>query len=344
MQPEELQAALDRFPRFSLATYPTPLEEMPRLSQKYQRCLWVKRDDTLGPALGGNKVRKLELLIADAQASRHQKVVSFGGLQSNHARLTAAAANRAGLECHLFFFEKRPKELVGNLAINHLLEAKMHFIPLGGSGGMSLETSIRLVQWLSRLWVGRNYFIPVGGHHWLGCLGYVRAALEIYQQVLEQALGNALIIVAAGSGGTLAGLLAGFQLLGAPIQVLGIDVGKLWRGFPDSIAHLASQICEKLGEPHTFRAADVPLIEHRFVGAGYAIPSQEGMDALCIAAELEGLLLDPIYTAKAFAGMLTLITEQYFAKDQTLVFLHTGGTPGLFAFDWEHWIGKTNAS
>lgn len=337
MKPEKLRAILERYPRFPLACYPTPIEEMPRLSQKYQRRMWIKREDTLGPGLGGNKVRKLEFLIAEAQAQNHRKVVTFGGLQSNHARLTAAAANRAGMECHLFFFEKRPKQLLGNLVIDRVLGAKMHFVPLGGGGGMSLETSIRLVQWLSRLWVGRNFFIPVGGHHWLGCLGYVAAAVEIYQQTQERNLENVVVILAAGSGGTLAGLLAGFHLLEAPVQLLGIDVGKLWKGFPASIARLASEICYRLGEPYTFESKDVPLIEERFVGEGYAIPSQAGLYALRTAAELEGLLLDPIYTAKAFAGMLTLIAENELDKEQTLLFLHTGGLPGIFAYPWESW-------
>lgn len=179
-----LRQRLEHFPRLQLAAYPTPLTHLPRLSRSLGRPIYVKRDDELGPGLGGNKTRKLAYLLGDAQAHGARKVATFGGLQSNHARLTAAAAARLGLEAHLFYFEKKPSQLRGNLLVNELLGARMHFFPLGagGDGRMSLETTICLVRLLALLRLGGHYFMPVGGHNWLGALGYVEAALEIDEQ------------------------------------------------------------------------------------------------------------------------------------------------------------------
>ncbi len=319
--------------RSCLADYPTPLEYLPRLSADCGHPLYIKRDDEIGPAFGGNKTRKLEYLMADAHKKGHRKVVTFGGLQSNHARLAAAVANRLGMESHLFYFEKRPAQLTGNLLINQLCGAKMHFIPLGGGGnGMTIETTIRLVKLVSWLMVGRNYFIPVGGHNWLGCLGYVRAALEIDEQARQLGIENAHLVLAAGSGGTLSGLMAGLALNHSKLKLLGIDVGKLWKGFPASIAALASEICSRLGNPLDFEPEQIPLIENIYVGDKYGVPSADGVCALRKLARLEGILLDPVYTAKAFAGMLSEIEKGRFGKDDPIIFLHTGGLPALFAF------------
>ena len=327
---------LDSIPRIPFAEYPTPLEHLPRLSAELGRPVHVKRDDGLGPALGGNKTRKLEYLLADAQRKGYKKVVTYGGLQSNHARLTAACANRLGMEPHLFYFEKRPAQLTGNLVINKLLGAKMHFIPLGGGGnGMTIETTIRLVRLVSLLMVGRNYFIPLGGHNWLGCMGYVRAALEIDNQACALGLENAHLVLAAGSGGTLSGLMAGLALSSSNIHLLGIDVGKLWKAFPVSIASLATEICTRLGEQHTFTSDKVPLIEEIYVGNRYGVPSAAGQSALKKLARAEGLLLDPVYTAKAFAGLLGEIEKGHLGQNDPIIFLHTGGLPALFAFPGE---------
>lgn len=339
--PAPLTRQLQSFPRLSLAHYPTPLEHLPRLSQELGRPLYVKRDDQLGPGLGGNKTRKLEYLLADAQQRKHKKVVTFGGLQSNHARLTAAAARQCGLEPHLFYFERRPPRLSGNLLLNQVLGASMHFIPLGeGAGSMTLETTIRLVRWVSLLLVGRHYFIPVGGHNWLGGLGYVQAALEIDQQARELGLANAWLILAAGSGGTLAGLLAGLALVDSPLRPLGIDVGKLWKGFPASIAHLARELCQRLGQPRRFAPSAVPLIEFTYVGERYGQPSQAGNMAMRKLAASEGLLLDPVYTAKAFAGLLDLSQSGQLGHNEPIIFLHTGGLPALFAFEQRQLLEK----
>jgi L-cysteate sulfo-lyase len=333
MEFQALRQKLDALPRLPLAEYPTPLEPLPRLSSELGRPLWIKRDDEIGPGLGGNKTRKLEYLLAEAQQRGERRVATFGGLQSNHARLTAAAANRLGMQAHLFYFEPRPSRLRGNLLLNRALGAKMHFIPLGGGGGMSLEATIRLVRWVARLRIGRHYFIPVGGHSILGCLGYVRAALEIDEQTRLQGIQQAYLALAAGSGGTLAGLLAGLALIDSPLRLLGIDVGKLWKGFPHSIARLAGEVCAFLDEPRSFDPGQIPLVEERYVGEAYGRPSPEGNAALRCLAGREGILLDPVYTAKAFAGLLDLARRDEIGRDEPLIFLHTGGLPALFAFE-----------
>ncbi len=338
MDVASLRARLARFPRLVLASYPTPLEPMERLTAQLGAvaertpALWVKHDASIGPAMGGNKARKLEFLMADAQRHGARRVVTFGGLQSNHARMTTAVARKLGMEPHLFYFEKRPRELVGNLALNSLMNAQMHFIPFGGNGQNSLKAVNRLVRLLSWLTVGKSYFIPVGGHNALGCLGYVDCAAEIHAQVMSRGLEDVIVVTAVGTGGTLAGLVAGFALLDSPVRVIGIDVGKLWTGFIDSIAQLTEEICALLGERRTFRRADVPLIEERYVGRAYGVPSTEGNAAMRLVARSEGIILDPVYTGKAMAGLIDLVDRGFFKRNETVVFLHTGGAPGVFAF------------
>ena len=338
MTPAQLLAALRPFPRLPLNHTPTPLQSMPRLTAALgSPQLWLKRDDELGSGSGGNKGRPLEFLLGEAVAQGKQRVITFGGLQSNHARMTAAACARLGMEAHLFFFEKRPSTLQGNLLLDHLFGAKLHFIPFGGGGGatMTLETTIRLVRWVSRLLVRRDaYFMPVGGHTAVGCLGYIAAAAELQQQVEAWGLPpeKVTIILPVGTGVTLAGLWAGLWLLGSPIQLLGIDVGKLWLTFPASIARLATEVCDLLGQPHPFGALDVPMIEGTYVGAGYAKLWTEAVDAIGLLAQMEGVVLDPVYSGKAFAGLLDLVRNGRFAPDAQIIFLHTGGLPGLWPF------------
>ena len=324
---------LETVERVLFAKYPSPLEYLPRLSFELGRPVYIKRDDGLGPGMGGNKTRKLEYLLAEAQRKGQGKVVTFGGLQSNHARLTVACANRLGMQTHLFYFEPRPLTLMGNLLLNSLMGAHLHFIPLGGGGnGMTIEATIRLVRMVAWAMVGPHYFIPVGGHTWLGCLGYVRAAIELNTQARQAGLEKAHLVLAVGSGGTLAGLIAGMAMSHSPIQLLGIDIGKLWRAFPASIASLAGEICTKMGSPQTFSIDQIPLVENTYAGQVYGQPSPEGQAAMRHLARLEGVLLDPVYTAKAFAGMLDLARKGCFPPEEPLIFLHTGGLPALFAF------------
>jgi len=336
---------LSNFPRVRLGQFPTPLEPMPRLTQALGGpTLWVKRDDAVGPAMGGNKTRKLEFLLGEAQARQAQVVATFGGLQSNFARQMCAGARALGMEPHCFYFTRRPSKLEGNLLLIHLMGARMHFVPFGQSdeSSLTIEQSTRLVRWVVRLtpscWGKRVYFMPVGGHNPVGCLGYVLAAREIEAQLRERGIERATIVTAVGTGGTLAGLLAGFHLLKSSHSLLGIDVGKLWRAFPASIASLASEICALLGEPHEFRAdpsasSGVPMIERTYVGQAYARPTPESVEALRLVARQEGLVLDPVYTSKAMAGVVDLIRQGRWGAGEHVVFVHTGGMPALWAYE-----------
>jgi D-cysteine desulfhydrase family pyridoxal phosphate-dependent enzyme len=339
-----LRERLSLFPRLHYGRTPTPLEPLPNLTRQLAGPqLWIKRDDGYGPGLGGNKGRKLEFLLADVLRQGKRKVVTFGGLQSNHARMTAAACAGLGLEAHLFFFGRRPSTLQGNLLLDDLFGAKLHFVPFGGGGdaSLTLEQTNRLVKFLTTLIVGPGaYFMPVGGHTVMGCLGYVTAALEIQEQVtaLGLAAEKVVVVTAVGTGGTLAGLMAGFQRLRSPIQLLGIDIGKLWKAFPDSIAHLANDLCVVLGGLPEFKAEDVPMIAGTYTGPGYGVLTRETAVAIHTLAQSEGILLDPVYTGKAFAGLLDLSQKQTFSPDTHLIFLHTGGLPGLWAYEEE--IGR----
>jgi 1-aminocyclopropane-1-carboxylate deaminase/D-cysteine desulfhydrase-like pyridoxal-dependent ACC family enzyme len=285
--------------------------------------------------MGGNKGRKLEYIMADPLRQGKRKVITYGGLQSNHCRITAAACAALGLEAHLFFFERRPSALAGNLLLDKLFGARLHFIPFGrgGKATMTLEMTNKLVRLVSAILVGPSaYFIPVGGHSVVGCLGYVAAALELHEQVTALGIEKVTVISAVGTGGTLAGLMAGFSLLNSPIQLLGIDVGKLWKAFPASIAQLASELCTALGQPHFFQPEAVPIIEGCFVGPHYGAFTEESAQAIRVLASNEGILLDPVYTGKAFAGLLELVGNGRFAADEHIIFLHTGGLPGLWAY------------
>ena len=327
---------LEHFPRIPLADpAATPLEHLPRLSAELKREVLIKRDDVLGPGLGGNKTRKLEYLLAEAKQRRMHKVVTFGGLQSNHARMTAAAARKLGMEPHLFYFETPPRQYTGNLLLNQLLDAHMHFLPLGAGGdaSMTLETTNRLVHLLAWLRLGRHYFIPVGGFSWRGGLGYVRAALEIESQARSLGIENAHLVLAAGTGGTLAGMLAGLTLVNSSLRLLAIDIGVLWKDFPASLARVAGEICKRLGEEHVFEVREIPLLERTYAAPSYGVPSDACREAILRLARAEGILLDPVYTGKAFAGMLDLVEKGQLGSNAPIIFLHTGGLPALFAFE-----------
>jgi len=336
----QIMLSLDSIPRLKLGHYPTPLQFLPRLSRELHRDVFIKRDDELGYALGGNKTRKLEYELANALSQAHtqkfgaKKIVTFGGLQSNHARLTAANALRLGMEPHLFYFAKRPAQLQGNVLLNEIMGARLHFIPFGkgGDGSATIESTNRLVRLIGFAFVGAHYFIPVGGHSVRGALGYVRGAIELDQQARAMGIENARVIVAAGTGGTLAGLMAGFALCDSKLRVTAIDIGPLWKNFRVSIARLATETCAALHHPRVFRAEDVSLEENRFVCFKYAVCTDKGIEAIQLLARAEGIFLDPVYTGKAFAGMLDLLRREELKNDAPIIFLHTGGAPALFAY------------
>lgn len=331
--PARVLEALDRHPRVSLGTCPTPLVPLERLSRELGRQVLLKRDDTLGPAGGGNKTRKLEYLLADALAQGATRVVTVGGVQSNHARLTAAAARMLGLEPHLLLLGPLPETLTGNLRLMQLLGATLHFIPPGpmAAGRCAFDEVDAYTRRQAAERVGRHYHVPMGGSTGLGALGYVRAALELEVQAREAGAAAARVVLAAGSGGTLAGLLAGLRLIGSSLQPVGVDIGSFWDDFPALVHRIAADACRLLGADLDLEPEGVPLVESSYVGRGYGVPTAEGEEAARLLARSEGVLLDPVYTAKAFAGLLDLLADDRLGDDGPVIFWHTGGLPGLFA-------------
>jgi D-cysteine desulfhydrase family pyridoxal phosphate-dependent enzyme len=333
MRPDGVLDALEGVPRRSLGSYPTPLVRLENLSRELGRVVYIKRDDDLGPAGGGNKTRKLEYLLADAIEAGATKIATVGGPQSNHARLTAAAARMLGLEPHLLLFGSEPKRAAGNLLLDQLLGARLHFIPPGpiASKPCTFEELDAYVRKEASERVGDHYHVPLGGSNGLGSLGYVRAALEIEEQAKIAGVADAWVVVATGSGGTLAGLLAGLRLIGSSLRLIGIDVASIWTSYPELVARIANDALELLGLPERVEPVDVSLIERAYVGRGYAVPTSDGMAAIRRLAQAEGYLLDPTYTGKAFAGLLGLHASGHFGDEEPVIFWHTGGLPGLFS-------------
>lgn len=311
-------------PRVRLAQLPTPLEAMNRFSEWLggPRVL-VKRDDLTGLALGGNKARKLEYLCGEAQARGCDVLVTGGGAQSNHARMTAAAANRLGLDCHLAVGGKEPRVYSGNLLLDRVLGATLHFT--GADSYYEVESAIEEVSARLAADGRRPFAMPIGGASVTGAAAFVDAADELLAQA-ERGGGEAVdwIVVADGSGGTHAGLVAG---LGDAARVLGVDVGTR-PDLDDVVPRLATEAAARTG-----RAAprDDLLIDHARFGEGYGAITEDALEAIERVASLEGVILDPVYTGKAMAGLIAAAREGHFAPDDTVVFWHTGGAVALFA-------------
>jgi D-cysteine desulfhydrase family pyridoxal phosphate-dependent enzyme len=303
---------MTRLPRFVHA--PTPLDEAPRLSAEIGLRVLVKRDDQTGLALGGNKARKLELLVADALARGCDTLIATGGAQSNFARMAAAAAARCGLACHLVLSGSAPEHDSGNLVLDRLFGATIEFAGTEHWGELEQRVAAVAAQ-LGK----RAYPMPVGGSTPLGALAYVDAASELLAQ-----LGRApdWIVVADGSGGTHAGLLAG---LPREVQVLGVDVARPPVPLVQHVAKLATATAALAGRG---APANAPIVVDH-VGPGYGAISDEARAAVHLAARTEGLVLDPVYTGKAMAGLLAAARERRIGG--TVVFWHTGGSPALFA-------------
>lgn len=321
-----MAGALDE--RVGLAHGPTPMEPMDRLGAWLglpAGSLFVKRDDCTGLAGGGNKARKLEYLCAEAVAAGCDTLVTGGGRQSNHARMTAAAANRLGLGCTLVLAGGRPRHPTGNVLLDHLLGADI--VWAGDLDYYGTEQAIEAACDRLRSEGRRPYSMPVGGASVTGALGYVRAGQEILAQRPEVDL----VVVADGSGGTHAGLVAA---LGDHSRVLGIDVGTR-PDLDDRVPEKASEVAERAG-----LAAPVGSvrIDHQRFGSGYGAMTDEARVALDAAARLEGLVLDPVYTGKAMAGLIHAVREGLIPPGQQVVFLHTGGSPALFANAYAEWI------
>lgn len=311
-----------------LAHLPTPLERMDRLAARVgaEATLLVKRDDLTGLALGGNKARKLEQLCAEAIAFGCDTLVTGGGPQSNHARMTAAAANRLGLACHLALAGDRPEHHDGNLLLDAVMGASMHYT--GAREYYEIEASIEELAARLSLDGCRPFAIPVGGASATGAVAYALAVDELRTQ-LE--VDPDWIFVADGSGGTHAGLLAG---LGAEshARIVGVDVGT--RPDLDTVVpRLAAEAARAAGRVGA--SATTAIMDHDHFGAGYGEVTDAGVDALRVAARTEALVLDPVYSGKAMAAMLDWIASGRVGTGDTVVFWHTGGAPALFAEKYE---------
>jgi D-cysteine desulfhydrase family pyridoxal phosphate-dependent enzyme len=314
-------ASCDRIP---LAQLPTPLERMDRLSEQLggPRIL-VKRDDLTGLALGGNKARKLEYLCAEAIAAGCDTLVTGGGHQSNHARMTAAAAARLGLDCHLAVGGHEPGTLSGNLLLDRLFGATLHYT--GAQAYYETESAIEDLATRLRVEGCRPFAIPIGGASVTGATAYVQAADELLGQTGELDTDRVdWVVVACGSGGTHAGLLAG---LGDRARVLGVDVGTR-PDLDEVVPELAAATAARAGRDPPRTEA---VIDHTHFGAGYAEVTDDSLDAIRTVARLEGIALDPAYTGKAMAGLVAAVRDGVLADAGTVVFWHTGGAVALFA-------------
>ena len=331
---------LSRFPRISLAHLPTPLEFLPRLS-KYLGGpnIYVKRDDCTGLGTGGNKTRKLEFLIADAKEKKSTVIITQGAVQSNHARQSAAAACKVGMKCELVF-EKRidnATELYlnsGNVFLDNLFGSNIREVDKGSDMDAAMKNVAKELSNKGEV----PYIIPGGGSNPVGALGYVDCALEIIQQANERNLVINHIIHATGSAGTQAGLISGLKAMNSNIPLLGIGVSAPKSDQEEKVFNLACETVEYMGIPGVVERKDV-IANCDYVGEGYGIPTKEMNDAVIMLARLEGILFDPVYSGKALAGMISLIVDNYFTSDENILFVHTGGSAGLFAYQDQIDIG-----
>ena len=317
---------LNDIPRLKLGYLPTPLDDAPRLAEKIGLDrLFIKRDDLTGLALGGNKVRKLEFLLAEAKLQGADVVITTGAHQSNHARLTAAAAVKLGMCSILFLGGTRPERLQGNLLLDSLLGADIRLLP-GVDMEQMKEEMQNTAEELKR--AGKKpYIIPVGGSTPLGSLGYVAAMEELAGQLDGETAPQ--IVLAAGSGGTMAGVLLGARLFLPRSKVVGISVSRTAADFRNVIAGIANGAAELIGVSHRFDPASVD-VNDEYLGESYGVPTEAGMKAISLGAQTEALLFDPVYTGKAMSGLIDLVSKGVLARDRTTVFIHTGGIPGLF--------------
>jgi D-cysteine desulfhydrase family pyridoxal phosphate-dependent enzyme len=330
-------AALDRQPRFPLARLPTPLHEAVRLREALGgelRCprILLKRDDLTDLALGGNKARKLEFIVGDALRRGFTALVTTGAVQSNHARMTAAAASLAGLRCVLVLAaDVLDPEVQGNLLLDRVLGADIRLYEAGddGAAGRREQAAVDGVMDALRDAGESPLFVPVGGSTGVGTLGYVQATRELAGQIGGFDALATRLYYASGSRGTQAGLELGTRLFGAPWQCIGIAVSGGEAVKRERAISIANEAASILGFDISVDA-DQYHTEQQYFGPGYAVPTPAGMDALALVARTEGVFLDPVYTAKAMAGMIDHISSGAIDPRETSLVLHTGGSPGMF--------------
>ncbi len=309
-------------PRVCFAQLPTPVEQLPRLSTALGGpILLVKRDDQTGLALGGNKTRKLEFLLAEAQAHGARTLITAGAVQSNHCRQTAAVAAKFGYDCILVLSGDTPEMPTGNVIIDQLMGAEIRWVTRDERDRVIQET-------FQSAWeVGRRpYLIPYGGSNPVGAVGYVLA----FKELLDQNIHPDWIIVASSSGGTQAGLVLGARLFGFKGNLLGISIDQPAGLLQAHVAGLARATADYLGEQLSFMPEEI-LVNDDYLGGGYGVVGRGEREAIALFARTEGLLLDPVYTGRAAAGTIDLIQRGFFRQNQSVLFWHTGGIPALFA-------------
>jgi D-cysteine desulfhydrase len=313
--------------RVPLAYLPTPIERLDRLSKRLGGPeIWIKRDDQTGLATGGNKTRKLEFLAADALAQGADHLVTTGAPQSNHARQTAAAAARLGLGCSLVLRGDKPTATTGNLLLDQLLGAHVYWSGCGECG----EAIGRVMAELRS--IGRRpYLIPLGGSNVIGATGYVLAMRELMVQMAADRLNFDFIVFASSSGGTQAGVVLGARAFAFRGAVLGISVDHPAEALKTQVAALATATATHLGLG-TLSVADLVNVNDDYLGEGYARVGETEREAIALMAQVEGILLDPVYTGRAFGGLIDLIRWGAFTRSQRVLFWHTGGTAALPAF------------
>jgi L-cysteate sulfo-lyase len=329
---------LASFPRARLAHLPTPLEPMERISKVLGGPrLWVKRDDCTGVSTGGNKVRKLEFVLADAMAKGADTVVTAGAWQSNHSRQTAAAAARLGLKCHLLLwnmtgFTQQAYRQNGNILLDRLHDATIH--ELSGPDGEDVLTYLNseVDKYTRRLkdQGSRPYAIPVGASNPIGALGYVECAREIVAQAKDAGLRIDAIVHRSGSAGTQAGLVAGLAVSEVHIPVIGIGGGKAPKDLEEMVFQMATDTAFLLGKPFAVKRSSVVATDPHPIQYGHL--TREVADVIRLFARTEGILMDPAYTGPALVGLIDLIRQGKFARDSNVVFIHTGGTAALFGY------------
>ncbi len=319
--------------KYKLGFFPTTLEKMDNLSKVYSNYnLYIKRDDNSGLASGGNKVRKLQFFIYDALSKGCDTIITAGAQQSNHCRQTAAACAKAGLECHLLLGGKKPKNYNGNLLLSHLLGAKIHFTGDNRKG----EDIIKLRQDLEAQ--KRNvYEIPYGGSNLLGAYGFVDAIKELKEQLLENNLKIDCIFFASSSGGTQAGLKLGIDLYDLDIELMPISIDKIGLG-DKTLDHVVLEILHQgqieLSIQKTYSIKDAKLIRD-YEKPGYGVITENEKMAIKQLAQSEGILLDPVYSGRAFYGMIDHLQNNKIEKNSNVLFWHTGGLPANFYYSEE---------
>lgn len=306
---------------------------MTRLSKELGVDLWIKRDDCTGMSSGGNKTRKLEFLMGEALEQGADMVMTQGATQSNHARQTAAFAAKLGLKCHVLLEDRTGYNNAnyngnGNVLLDHLHGATTEKF----AGGHNMPDEMEKAAETKRAEGHNVYVIPGGGSNPTGALGYVNCAMELLGQVNDMGMKVDRIVHATGSSGTQAGLVAGLSAMNAKIPVLGIGTRAPQEKQEQMVFDLACKTAEKLGCAGVVKREDV-MANTDYVGEGYGLPTESGIEAIRMFAEFEGLLLDPVYSAKGAAGLIDLARKGTF-RDERVVFLHTGGSVGLFGYDF----------